>query len=53
VAPFGGGVGQLEATANPLNQIIATFEGSAATGGVAGELVRVSYHGSSGQMATT
>jgi hypothetical protein len=50
VDPFGFGVGQLEATAAATDQVIATFEGSAATGGVAGELTRVNYHGSSGQL---
>lgn len=50
VDPLGAGVGQLEATAAATDQVIATFEGSAATNATAGELVRCYYHGSSGQL---
>lgn len=46
-----GLLGRLVSTAATTDQIVATFEGAVATGGTAGELVRVCFQGSTGSLA--
>ncbi len=50
IDPAGLGVGQLQAAVVAAQQVIATFEGSVATAGAAGELVPVYFTGSRGQL---
>ncbi len=50
IDPLGAGIGQLQATVLAVDEVVATFEGAVATVAVAGELVRVFFIGSRGQL---